>query len=223
MYQGHVYVCARVCVTYIWVCIYIYIYGCVHTYIYMSLNYIDMWVHVVRVSPFEMECALFYIRKTVHQAKPSRFATDIAGKLFWYRVICPLSSVRPSTFLSNRIGPLTVPLIFPIFGLNVYNNITPKPLELEYWFLLVILKGFFYCHKYVKIGIFLKVFSHFPKKFVICDHETWFTGISGYFQVCVLSHISGPLWPQIRPNLGQKSVFRLFCEKFPLDSNEICF
>ena len=204
-------------------CAYIYIYECVHTYIYMSLNYIDMWVHVVRVSPFEMECALFYIRKTVHRVKPSRFATDIGSEAFLIPSHLPAVVCPSINFFSNRIGPLTVPLIFPIFGLNVYNNITPEPLELEYWFLLVILKGFFYCHKYVKIGIFLKVFSHFPKKFVICDHETWFTGISGYFQVCVLSHISGPFWPQIGPNLGQKSVFCLFCEKFPLDSNEICF
>ena len=37
-----------------------------------------------------------------------------------------------------------------------------------------------------------------------------------------VGRIFGPLWPQIVPKLGQKAFFRLFCKRFPLDSNENC-
>ena len=42
---------------------------------------------------------------------------------------------------------------------------------------------------------FLEVFRHFPKKFLLFDHETWYTGIFRYFQVC-LKH--GPRKPYLR-------------------------
>ena len=44
-------------------------------------------------------------------------------------------SVRPSINLfTNRIGSLSFHPIFPIFSLNVHNNIAQKAVEVEFWF-----------------------------------------------------------------------------------------
>ena len=42
---------------------------------------------------------------------------------------------HPSSLFSNQIGSLSFYLIFPIFGFDVHNNITPKHVGLEFWFL----------------------------------------------------------------------------------------
>ena len=67
-------------------------------------------------------------------------ATDIVNGAYpTPSVVCPSSSsvvVRlPSVNLfSNRIGSLSCKPIFPIFRLDVYNNITPKHVQLRFRF-----------------------------------------------------------------------------------------
>ena len=48
--------------------------------------------------------------------------------------------------------------------------------------------------------------------------------LSGVCKVWPLEAIfSGSFWPQIGPKLGQKSVFHIFCKRFPLDQYESFF
>ena len=67
-----------------------------------------------------------------------------------------------------------------MFSLNVHINIAPKPVELEFKFLALIflmIKG--------RDFIFFLVLYHFLQKFLLWDHETWYTGISVVFlSVC---------------------------------------
>ena len=44
------------------------------------------------------------------------------------------SYIRLSTFFTNKLGSLSFNPIYTVFGLNVHNNIAPKPVELEFWF-----------------------------------------------------------------------------------------
>ena len=65
------------------------------------------------------------------------------------------------------------------------------------------------------------------KKFLMSDHETWFTGILRVLpDVCekwaLCANFRTLFWPQIVPKLGRKPVFHLFCKRLPLDSHETC-
>ena len=80
------------------------------------------------------------------------------------------SFIHPSTF-SKQISSLSFYPIFPIFGLNVHNNIAPKPM-------LLFLMDFQFSKNMSKMG-FLEVFGFFHKKRNIMSPSTWFTGISG--------------------------------------------
>ena len=117
---------------------------------------------------------------------------------------------RPSSsvvnFFSNWIGFLSFHPIFPIFGLNVHNNIAHKTVGPEF---LIFASKFFYGLLFTKnrskLGI-LEVFGNFLKKFLCGAHETWFTDILWVLLwVCekwpLWAKFSGPFGPQIGPKL----------------------
>ena len=96
----------------------------------------------------------------------------------------------------------------------------------EKWPLWAKFSGPFWPQIMPKLG-FLELFGLLLKKFLMSDHETWFTGMLWVLPgVCekwpLWAKFSGPFWPQIMPKLGRKPVFHLFCKRFPLDSNETC-
>ena len=106
---------------------------------------------------------------------------------------CILLSV---TIFPNLIDSFDFYLIFATFGLNVHNNIAPKPVQLLWGFLRL---NFNY-QKRSKLG-FLEVFGPFSQQFLIWDSATWFTCISGYLQECVKYGIrSLILGPFLTPN-----------------------
>ena len=100
------------------------------------------------------------------------------AELIWCRAVRHLSVRRDSSvhhpsinFFSNRIGSITFFPIFPIFGLHVHNNIAPKPVELEFWFIVC---NFFYRFSITKyrwkLGFF-EVFGHILKKFLAATKQ----------------------------------------------------
>ena len=68
--------------------------------------------------------------------------------------------------------------MFPIFVLNVHNNIALiKPAELEFLFLaFIFFYGFLIIKNSSKLG-FSEVFGHLLKKLWMPDHVTYVTGI----------------------------------------------
>ena len=126
------------------------------------------------------------------------------------------------------IGSLSFHPIFPIFGLNVHNNIAHKIcwtrififcFKLFYGFLIIINRS--------KLGI-LEVFGHFLKKFLMPDPETWFTGILRVLpNVCEKwppwATFSAPFWHRIEPKYVNMSVFVYFLQNLPLEWQENWF
>ena len=127
---------------------------------YIPLFYVDVIIHLCHISH-----AIFCS------------AADIVSGA--YPMPIHASSVCPSStfFLKLNRLPNCFHLIFPIFGLNVHNNIAPKVLEVEFWFFFVShLLTDRWLQKRQKIGIW-KVYHHILKKSLIWDHETWFSGV----------------------------------------------
>ena len=105
-----------------------------------------------------------------------------------------LLSVRLSgiNLFSNQIDSLTFHVIYPIFGLNVHNNIAPKLVELEFlFFWFWFLNGFFITKKKVKIGTF-EGLGHFLKSFWYGTMKLGSQAYCGDFQVCVKNGLCGP-------------------------------
>ena len=124
------------------------------------------------------------------------------------------SSIKFQGYMGKKIDdliPILCKIIRPVaaiksrrFALLIIKNRS----IFDFWGFWVIFPSSFYCVT-IKLGlqaylVYFQVcimYGNQVQVFILCQIKKWWT----------------------RPKLGQKSIFRLFCKRFPLDSYETCF